>query len=120
MTETPASLVDRAEEAGVSVVWTTAVRRADYRAGVIRVNLRMHESAQVVALAHELGHAHYGHVGDSDLHERQANAYAARLLISADEYARAERITGPHAGAIARELGVTTALVEAWRKTHQG
>lgn len=72
------------------------------------------KSAQVVALAHELGH-HHSHVGNSPRFEVQANAYAARLLIEPDDYAAAERLCEGHAGGMARELGVTTAIIDAWR-----
>lgn len=72
------------------------------------------------ALAHELGHAHHGH-GDSDdwlvveRNEVLADQYAAQLLITADAYAAAEQLVGPHAGAIALELGCAVYTVEAWQ-----
>ena len=116
---TPADLVALAESAGVRVEWTTAVSRADYFMGTIRVNPRLSESAQVVALAHELGHHRHGHVGNSPRFEVMADTYAAGLLIDPDEYAAAERLCEGHAGGMARELGVTTAIIVAWRMCHK-
>ena len=66
-------------------------------------------------LAHELGHAFHRdeHHGDPRL-ELRADQYAARLLISEDEYRAAEHLHGPHPGAIAHELGVTPDVVTTW------
>ncbi|MGW8566870.1 ImmA/IrrE family metallo-endopeptidase [Isoptericola sp. NPDC055881] len=88
--------------------------------GVILLNAWMSEAQQRSTLAHELGHAWYGHPPVGLLHgdphdERQANEYAACLLIDPRAYAAAERATGAHAGAIAAELGVTAEVVAAWQ-----
>lgn len=71
------------------------------------------------ALAHELGHAYYGDdQADDPRLERRADQWAARLLITPESYAHAEHLHGPHAGAIAWELGVTPDLVRVWRGLH--
>lgn len=71
-------------------------------------------------LAHELGHAHYGHPrGHYPKHEIQADVFAARLLISEQAYAEAERIFDGHPGAIADELGVTRSLLATWQAHHE-
>ncbi|PRQ10646.1 ImmA/IrrE family metallo-endopeptidase [Corynebacterium sp. 13CS0277] len=80
----------------------------------------LHPVVERCTLAHELGHAACGHVSTPPawLHarqEREADQYAARLLIPPDAYAAAEFDHGPHPGGIAKELGVTTHLVEVWR-----
>ena len=73
-------------------------------------------------LAHELGHAYYRHapVGGylGQRQERQADEFAARILISPAEYALAEQIQGTDLYALAEELGVTAHIVEVWRKCH--
>lgn len=67
-------------------------------------------------LAHELGHAHHHHpAGHDPRFEAQADRFAAELLISPVEYEAAERLYGPHPGAIANELGVTVGIVNTWR-----
>ncbi|MDV2477468.1 ImmA/IrrE family metallo-endopeptidase [Rhodococcus zopfii] len=75
-------------------------------------------------LGHELGHAYYKHIrcGDPYLsarQERQADEYAARLLITPEEYARAEQIHGPNVHMIAYELDVTRPIVVAWQNMYR-
>ncbi|MDK6259257.1 ImmA/IrrE family metallo-endopeptidase [Corynebacterium frankenforstense] len=75
---------------------------------------------QVCTLAHELGHAVLGHRADvagwwSARQERQADRWAAELLISPEDYATAEALYGPHAGALAAEFGVTVHMIQTWR-----
>jgi Zn-dependent peptidase ImmA (M78 family) len=107
---------------GVRVAWRDLGRRAGeyHSSGLILLNPRRTETVQKVTLAHELGHAHYGHTWTDEprerlARERIADRFAARLLISPREYAQAERLVGSHPGALARELGVTAAVVETWR-----
>lgn len=87
---------------------------------IILIHSGLIERRQREALAHELGHAHYGHahgIGHSSpVLERQADLYAARLLISPAEYALAEALH-PHPGAIAKELGISQYLIELWQGT---
>lgn len=65
--------------------------------------------------AHELAHAFYRDEAHGDTRaEKRANQWAARLLISKDEYRAAELLHGPHPGAIAHELGVTPDVVKTW------
>lgn len=67
-------------------------------------------------LAHELGHAYYGHDCTSPTNEAQAWRRAAFLTVDPARYAIAESIH-PHPSAIANELDLTPALIEAWQ-TH--
>lgn len=69
-------------------------------------------------LAHELGHAHYSDDATTPGREARAWQYAARLLITSDEYEAAERAVGCHPGALAVELGVTVPVIIAWRQLH--
>lgn len=48
--------------------------------------------------------------------ERQANEWAARLLISPGAYAEAESIRGPHPPSLAFEIGVTIELIHAFQR----
>lgn len=75
-------------------------------------------------LAHEIGHAHHRHELTGIPHldarmERQADAFAALILIGAREYATAEREHGPHTGALAHALDVTPHYIRVWRGHHE-
>ena len=61
-------------------------------------------------LAHECGHAFYGHNCTSPAGERQARKYAATLLIDPEEYARLERIN-PDQHWLAEEFSVTPRII---------
>jgi len=107
---------------GLRVAYRNLGRNSGYLfgGGLVILNYRHHLGTQRVTLAHELGHWHHGHDWTRDhdeaRDERQADQYAARLLISADAYADAESQVGEHLGALARELGVTRRLVELRRE----
>lgn len=110
---------------GLRVTWRDLGRRnGEYHSsGLIILNPHRALVTQRVTLAHEIGHAYYGHTWTDDprqheAQERQADRHAAQLLITKADYAQAEALTGPHPGAIARELGVTRRLVELWRDTY--
>lgn len=86
----------------------------------ITINSGMSRNQTRYAVAHELGHAWYGHRWLGDPHgdaiaERLADQHAARLLINRGEYARAEALVGPHPGAIANELDLDVCVVAAWQ-----
>lgn len=70
-------------------------------------------------IAHELGHAHYGHKVSTPKNERQADSYAAQLLITEEAYRRAEEAYGTNIEKLAYELEVTPSLVIAWRQNHE-
>jgi len=72
-------------------------------------------------LAHELGHAKYGHrclgtYADTAA-ERQANAYAAALLIDPTTYAQLERVD-PDQHWLAEELDVHVDAIFAYERHH--
>ncbi|MBN8883576.1 uncharacterized protein DUF955 [Salana multivorans] len=92
--------------------------------GIIYVNPRKTLLTQRTTLAHELGHVHHRHDWrtrhDRERDEREANLWAAQTLISSLEYSLAERLVGNHAGALAKELGVTVQLVTLYQGHHDG
>lgn len=81
---------------------------------VIVLRLGMTHNQTRAVLAHELGHAYYGHTCDSPANERQAEAFAATILIDPASYAELEQINAD-AHYIADELSVTVDLVHAYR-----
>ena len=92
-------------------------RHISLRRGLGPVNRRC-------ALAHELGHLIAGHDPAAAgwiraRQERQADEFAARLLISPIEYALAEQLHGPSLSAIAHELGVTVHLATTWQSLYE-
>ena len=115
-------IIAHAEGLGLRVAYRNLGSATGYLfgGGLVILNHRHHLNAQRETLAHECGHAFHGHDWtrdhDRERDERQADQYAARLLISVDDYADAETLVGEHPGAIARELGVTRRLVELRRE----
>ena len=74
--------------------------------------------------AHELGHAIHEDRPTHDpwVHarqERRADEFAARFLVTPEAMASAEAEHGPHDGALAIELGVTTHIIGVCRTIHQ-
>lgn len=67
-------------------------------------------------IAHELGHAHHGHTKSAPKSERQANEYAAHILIDEDEYRQAESAYGTDVETLAFILNVSPGLIEVWRE----
>lgn len=69
-------------------------------------------------LAHELGHAFYGHEGrdDSDA-EAAADAFAAAVLVDPVRFAHLESI-GLSEHSMAEELGVTVKLLRVFVESH--
>ncbi len=70
------------------------------------------------AIAHELGHAHYGHDCSSPRTKREADESAARLLV---DYHNMEQIAyefGWPPPEICAELGVTPVLFEVWNRLY--
>lgn len=81
----------------------------------IYFNLRCTPAERRAVVAHELGHAHYGHDCDTPANERQADTYAATLLIDPHWYAELERINHD-AEWIAEEMNVTVEVIQDYRR----
>lgn len=74
-------------------------------------------SQEISTLAHEVVHARRGDDGHQTAAvERFVDEEAARLLITADAYRRAEQTAGPSPWGIARELDVSPSLVVSWQR----
>lgn len=66
-------------------------------------------------LAHELGHARFGHADSSPANELKADEYAAKLLVDDAEYRRAEML-GDSPAFIAQELHLNLRTIEAYQR----
>jgi Zn-dependent peptidase ImmA (M78 family) len=91
---------------------------------IIIISSRLTEPQRYTTWAHELGHAFYDDTATAcpdqhDFQERRATAWAAITCISVHDYAEAEHMCGPHAGAIAQYLNVTRELVTAWQQNFE-
>lgn len=94
-----------------------------YPGGLITLRSDLGPVTRRVTLAHEIAHHLAGDVPTEDAvldarQERRAWEQTATWLISPVEYKLAERLHGPHDGALAQELGVTTHLIRVWRELH--
>lgn len=94
--------------------------------GYVVLNARMPYMYQCICVLHECGHWVYGHVHTADTpeawrlrDERQADQYAASHLITADQYAAAERVVGPDPLQLSTELDVTPRIVMAWQDAYR-
>ena len=106
------------ERDGVRVIWADlGERRGLYcdERRTIWLNLCMTEAVETSTLLHEAAHAHFRDRGNDPRQEARADRWAARRLISPVEYALAERLVGPHPGALAEELGVARWVVETFQ-----
>lgn len=66
------------------------------------------------AIAHELGHAHYGHDCSTPGAERQADEWAAQQLLDVGDVEAVGLECEGSAAAMAAELGVTPHLLVLW------
>nr|WP_314844020.1 ImmA/IrrE family metallo-endopeptidase [uncultured Microbacterium sp.] len=111
------------EQYGLHVVERPGPTRGGFepRTATIRITPGMSRRTTCSILAHELAHAVLGHDLSADpsmrdRQERQADEWAARLLIDSRAYAAAEHLRGAHIASLAFELGVTSELVIAYRR----
>lgn len=71
------------------------------------------------AIAHELGHAHYGHDCSTPGAERQDDEWAARQLLDVGDVEVVGWECEGSAAAMAAELGVTPYLLVLWMGMHE-
>lgn len=102
---------------GEAGAWFPTHRAIHIRPGLGPLN-------RLETLAHELGHVALRHMPGAPEYlrarqEREADEWAAKILISPSDYRRAEMLVGAHEGALAHELGVTTHLIRVWRGLYE-
>lgn len=115
-------LLQHAAELGLRVQFRDLGRVVNgtiHSSGLVLINDRRSMAQQRITLAHECGHHVHGHdwTGrhDRDRDEREADTYAARLLISPEAFAEAEALVGARDNALARELNVQARHIALWR-----
>lgn len=116
------ALYDLADSLGVTITTHSEGVKGWYEHHTRTISVRddLRAANLRCTLAHELGHALRGDEPTGNHHfdarsERAADHFAANLLISPTEYAAVEALYSAHAGALARELGVTVHLIQVWR-----
>jgi hypothetical protein len=114
-------LARHAADLGVDVTWSRALPEFIHgfyedSAKLIVLNSYCTVAQALSALAHEVGHGIFGDRCSTEWIERRADEMGASLIITAEEYAEAEDLVGCHAGALARQLGVTRDMILAWRR----
>lgn len=122
---TPAlpDLVDTCDALGLMIRWTPMPphRRGAYdaRRRIVYLARDLDGAAAVATLMHEMEHARRGDDGHQPRAvERRIDETVAHQLITADDYARAEAVTGARdSGAIAVEMGLPRWVVSAYRRT---
>ncbi|EEW50456.1 hypothetical protein HMPREF0290_0904 [Corynebacterium efficiens YS-314] len=71
------------------------------------------------AIAHELGHEHYGHDCSTPGAERLADEWAAMKLVTVDDVETAAESCEGQPSAIAAEIGITPHLLSTWMRLHE-
>lgn len=108
-----------AHQKGVIIEYRNVLRKGrwgeyEYRRHTVRLLSGLGPVQWRSTLAHELGHAHYGHWWQSARHELEADCYAARLLIRPAEWKLAAAAHPDCPQSVASELGVLPRLVEVY------
>lgn len=83
--------------------------------GRIYFDLSLDVAERRSVIAHELGHAHHQHTCDSTWNEREADTYAATLLVDPAWYAELE-VINHDANWIADEMNVAPWIIEDYRR----
>ena len=117
-------LATEAEKAGLRISWEVMQPgfsgAVDVVSGTIFLDQHLDSRPRYAlsVLAHELGHYTLGHTCAQSIHgERLADEWAARLLIPVSDYRLAETLHGNNNYYLARELGVTHKIIEAYQRS---
>lgn len=122
---TTLDLFDMAHALGLKVTYHHGRGKGYYLHHAKRISLRddLTERQLRSTLAHELGHAVRGDVPTGTIFdaraERAADQFAAKLLITEEDYINLEMLHDGALDPIAHELGVTVHLVEVWRRMYE-
>lgn len=117
-------LFDIADQLDVVVEFAPLANRdGEYRDDLRRIRLREDMSERLMRwkFGHELGHAVHGHRpdmfgGTSARQEREANEWAARLLIDLDRFREIELLRGGHVASMAHDFGIVSDGILAFQR----
>lgn len=124
-TTTDHNLEELAARLGATIITHDGGEKGRYYGhGIISLRRGLGPKNYRCTLAHELAHHALGHDPAAtgwvhDRQERQANEWAARLLINPTDYATTEAIYGPHPATLAHELGVTVKVLKTWQSLYE-
>ena len=124
-TTTDHNLEQLAAQLGAVIVTHDGGEKGRYYCnGIISLRRGLGPKNYRCTLAHELAHHALDHDPAAtgwvhDRQERQANEWAARLLISPTEYQQAETLYGPQPQLLAHELGVTVKVLKTWTSIYE-
>lgn len=119
MSSVEANLDALAQDMGITVIETSKLGSSlnacfHPSTRTVFVRLGLDPATRTCAIAHELGHAHYGHSCSMQRAEREADEWAARKLLDYDQVEKAGRECDDSIPAIAAELSVTPKLLRLW------
>lgn len=107
---------DHAAREGIRVVYRAQPDRGRWypRPRIITLDFGLTTITERCVLAHELGHAHYGHDCTTDIGETQANRWAAQRLITVDQIVECALAYPDHPGKWCVDLQTTPTMLAAW------
>lgn len=116
-------LTELIDASGIVIIETSKLGRhlnaAYHPSGKIFVRWGLDAVTRRCSIAHELGHAHYGHNCSTPGAERAADEWAALRLIALDDVETAAKNCDGAASAIAAEIGITPHLLTVWMRLHE-
>lgn len=119
MSSVEAALESLSHEMGITVIETSklgSTLNACFHppTQTIFIKIGLDPVTRRCAIAHELGHAHYGHNCSTPGAERQADEWAAQQLLDVGDVEAVGLECEGSAAAMAAELGVTPHLLVLW------
>ncbi|WP_281707420.1 ImmA/IrrE family metallo-endopeptidase [Corynebacterium argentoratense] len=124
MSSVEAKLDALAQDMGITVIETSKLGSSlnacfHPSTRTVFVRLGLDPVTRTCAIAHELGHAHYGHSCSTQRAEREADEWAACKLLKIDEVEAAGWECDGARSAMSAELGVTPGLLDLWMSMYE-
>lgn len=112
------------QDMGITIVETPKLEMSlnacfHLQTSTIIVNSGLDPATRTCAIAHELGHAYYGHDCSTSFAEYQADQWAAQNLLTLDMVKTTSAECDGMPALIAAELGVTPELLATWMRLYE-